>query len=585
MAVFKIFAALLAVSSSSALTIRNPPNDTAPSAVTCNGTLVGRYEPAYDTDYFLGIPYAQPPVGDLRFRTPRSLNESWTDTRNATEYSPQCIGYGMDTWSQGNYVSEDCLTLNVVRTAGASEGDKLPVLVWFHGGGLVMGGSSDRRYNQSFIVQQATEAGMPIVAVSVNYRLSSWGFLYGKEIQEEGNAMNGFRDARLALQWIQENIQAFGGDPTRVTIQGESAGGTIVASQLLAYKGRDDKLFAHAIAESGNPAGLRALPTVDDWEPVIARISDAVGCANATSAVACLRTVPVEELNAVLNSTVAQGGGNGFVLDGDFMVEDPATQLNEGNFVHVPYLIGANSDEGTGFGPRQINTTEQFLAYITQSNGVDNATAQDLAILYPDIPNIGIPATLPGRPDASLGLQFKRSSALATDTSMMAPRRFATEMFAKYDVPVYSYRFNVVVNGGSYQYGVPHFQEVAFVFYNTEGYGYPQNGNPNPLGGPNRETYIRVAKQMTRMWISFANFGDPNMQLGVESEHWPVYTLDDPQNFVFEQNVSSHPEPDTFRAEGIKYLSNLILARAGKDCESLVACGVSNTGDELYLEE
>jgi len=448
-----------------------------------------------------------------------------------------------------------------------------------------MGGSSDRRYNQSFIVQQATEAGMPIVAVSVNYRLSSWGFLYGKEIQEEGNAMNGFRDARVALQWIQENIQAFGGDPTRVTIQGESAGGTIVASQLLAYKGRDDKLFAHAIAESGNPAGLRALPTVDDWEPVIARISDAVGCANATSAVACLRTVPVEELNAVLNSTVAQGGGNGFVLDGDFMVEDPATQLNEGNFVHVPYLIGANSDEGTGFGPRQINTTEQFLAYITQSNGVDNATAQDLAILYPDIPNIGIPATLPGRPDASLGLQFKRSSALATDTSMMAPRRFATEMFAKYDVPVYSYRFNVVVNGGSYQYGVPHFQEVAFVFYNTEGYGYPQNGNPNPLGGPNRETYIRVAKQMTRMWISFANFGDPNMQLGVESEHWPVYTLDDPQNFVFEQNVSSHPEPDTFRAEGIKYLSNLILARAGKDCESLVACGVSNTGDELYLEE
>ena len=225
MAVSKIFAALIAVSGSFALTIRNPSNTTAPSAVTRNGTLVGRYEPAYDTDYFLGIPYAQPPVGDLRFRTPRSLNESWTGTRNATEYSPQCIGYGMDTWSQGNYVSEDCLTLNVIRTGGTSEGEKLPVMVWFHGGGLVMGGSSDRRYNQSFIVQQATEAGMPILAVSVNYRLSSWGFLYGKEIQEEGNAMNGFRDARLSLQWIQENIQAFGGDPDRVTIYGESAGG------------------------------------------------------------------------------------------------------------------------------------------------------------------------------------------------------------------------------------------------------------------------------------------------------------------------------------------------------------------------
>jgi len=232
MALSKIFVSLLATSGSLALVIRDEPTNNAPSAVTKNGTLLGRYEPAYDTDYFLGIPYAQPPVGDLRFRAPRSLNESWSGTRNATEYSPQCIGYGMDTWSQGNYVSEDCLTLNVIRTCGAAEGDKLPVLVWFHGGGLVMGGSSDRRYNQSFIVEQATEAGMPILAVSVNYRLSSWGFLYGKEIQEEGNAMNGFRDARLALQWIQENIHAFGGDPARVTIQGESAGGTFLAALL-----------------------------------------------------------------------------------------------------------------------------------------------------------------------------------------------------------------------------------------------------------------------------------------------------------------------------------------------------------------
>ena len=129
MAVSKIFTALLAVSASSALTIRNTPNRTPPSATTKNGTYVGRYEPAYDTDYFLGIPFAQPPLDDLRFRTPRSLNESWSGTRNATEYSPQCIGYGMDTWSQGNYVSEDCLTLNVVRTA--DYWDKLPGQRWY----------------------------------------------------------------------------------------------------------------------------------------------------------------------------------------------------------------------------------------------------------------------------------------------------------------------------------------------------------------------------------------------------------------------------------------------------------------------
>lgn len=199
---------LLAASATSAVVSRRGD---APTAKTQNGTYHGVYNPTYDTDYFLGVPFAQPPIGDLRFRIPQSLNESWTDSRNATEYGYQCIGYGRDTWSQGNYVSEDCLTLNVVRPSkAASEGQKMPVLVWIHGGGLVMGGSSDRRYNQSFIAQQSADAGMPIVAVSINYRLASWGFLYGKEIQDSGNTMLGFRDQRLALEWIQENIDAFG---------------------------------------------------------------------------------------------------------------------------------------------------------------------------------------------------------------------------------------------------------------------------------------------------------------------------------------------------------------------------------------
>jgi len=458
MAISKLFAALLAVSAGSALTIRNKHERTPPSATTKNGTYIGRYEPAYDTDYFLGMPFAQPPVGDLRFRTPKSLNESWSGTRNATEYSPQCIGYGMDTWSQGNYISEDCLTLNVVRTA--NDWVNLPVLVWFHGGGLVMGGSSDRRYNQSFIVQQATEAGMPIVAVSVNYRLSSWGFLYGNEIQEEGSTMNGFRDTRLALHWIKENIAAFGGDPSRVTIQGESAGGSIVSANLLAYNGRDDDIFHGAIAESGPPAGINALPTVQDWEPYIANVSSQVGCADADSMLACLRTVPWKELSDVFNST--RGARAGIVIDGDFIVDAPATQLDRGDFVPVPFLIGSNSDEGIS--SARINTTEQFLNNIITSYRVDNGTAQDLAILYPDIPAIGLPATLPGRPDTSRGLQLKRVSALATDVGQGAPRRLAVQMWAKHGVPSYSYRFNVIVNGLDASIGVPHFQEVAFVF-------------------------------------------------------------------------------------------------------------------------
>lgn len=200
-----------------------------------------------------------------------------------------------------------------------------------------MGGSADHRYNQSFIVQQSAEAGMPILAVSINYRLSSWGFLYGKEIQDSGNTMLGFRDQRLALHWVQENIAAFGGDPNRVTIQGESSGGTSVAAQLLAYNGRDDKLFAGAIAESGNIAGVGAYPTVEDWEPVVANISRAVGCNNGSEGVLeCLRHVPTKEMNSVLNSTLTTGASFGFVIDNDLIVAPASEQLEQGAFVHVP---------------------------------------------------------------------------------------------------------------------------------------------------------------------------------------------------------------------------------------------------------
>lgn len=308
-----------------------------------------------------------------------------------------------------------------------------------------MGGSGDHRYNQTFLVQQSAEAGMPIVAVSINYRLSSWGFLYGKAIQDSGNTMNGFRDQRLALQWVQENIDAFGGDPSRVTIQGESSGGTSVGAQLLAYNGRDDGLFTGAIAESGNPVSLNPYPTVEDWEPVIANISKGTGCSNATDLLTCLRAVPVEKMNDVINSTATEGAAYGPVIDHDMIVAPAATQLQQGSFVHVPYLLGTNSDEGTGFGPQQINSTTQMIEVIKEEESLDRATAQDLAILYPDIPAIGIPETFPGRPNGTFGSQFKRTSALFGDLGMQAPRRWSAQQWVKNGATAYTYRFNVVV--------------------------------------------------------------------------------------------------------------------------------------------
>jgi carboxylesterase type B len=406
-----------------------------PTVHVKNGTYTGYHAAAYGTDNFLGMPYSQPPVGELRFRVPQSLNSTWSGSKNATEYSPECIGYGKDTWSQGNYVSEDCLTLNVIKPAGSCE--KLPVLVWIHGGGLVMGGSGDHRYNQSFIVQQSTEAGMPIIAVSINYRLSSWGFLYGREIQESGNTMNGFRDQRLALRWIHENIAAFGGDPGRVTIQGESSGGTSVGAQLLAYNGRNDNLFHGAIAESGAPVGPGPDFDVADWEPVIANISRATGCTGSGSVLDCLRKVPVDQLNAVINSTVTRAARYGPVIDGDWFTQTASEALAKGDFLKVPYIIGVNEAEGVGFGPRQINTTQEIMDYIV-SSGYDNATAHDIAILYPDIPAIGVPDTLYGRPNATIGLQYKRSNAIAQDMSMNAARRLTAHWWARHGAKSYT---------------------------------------------------------------------------------------------------------------------------------------------------
>lgn len=177
-----------------------------------NGTYTGVYSPEYDQDYFLGMPYAQPPVDDLRFRNPQSVDTAWHGARAADEYSPACVGYGP---SQIGYeMSEDCLYLNVVRPAGIGPEQDLPVIVWIHGGGFVQGSGVDLRYNMSFIVQQSQEMQQPILAVTLNYRLSAFGFLQGYDVEGADPTTGGnwgIRDQRLALHWIQENIGAFGG--------------------------------------------------------------------------------------------------------------------------------------------------------------------------------------------------------------------------------------------------------------------------------------------------------------------------------------------------------------------------------------
>jgi carboxylesterase type B len=200
---------ILVCSATVALTQDPQKTPGVPTASVLNGTYTGVHSSSYGQDFFLGVPFAQPPVGDLRFRTPLPLNKTWTSPRQATTYSAACVGYGGD---DANYpaLSEDCLYLNVVRPSGFT-GRSLPVGFWIHGGGYYMGSSLDPRYNLSAIVQRSVAIGRPFIGVSINYRLSAWGFISSQEVLQSGQTNLGLRDQRIALQWVQENIAAFGG--------------------------------------------------------------------------------------------------------------------------------------------------------------------------------------------------------------------------------------------------------------------------------------------------------------------------------------------------------------------------------------
>ncbi|KAE9045073.1 hypothetical protein PR003_g11229 [Phytophthora rubi] len=531
-----------------------------PTATIKNGSYYGLYQEAYDQHLFLGMPYAQPPVGDLRFRVPQSPNSTWTDVKNATEYSPECYGYGSDQWVLGNVISEDCLTINVVRPSNVSEGGDLPVGVWIHGGGFYEGGSRDPRYNLSYIVSEAAEAGKPFIGVSFNYRLQAFGFLWGTAVKEAGVTNLGFRDQRLALHWVQENIAAFGGDATKVTIWGESAGARGVSYQLIAYGGRDDGLFRGAVMQSGSPVKYipGAYTNASDWDVYYNNITAAANCSAAADTLACLRLVPVETLSAILNSSVASSASWGPAVDGDYVEDTGPALLSEGKFVRVPILLGTNNDEGTAFGKTGIDTTEEFFEYLVRTKGYDQAKANLLLELYPDIPEIGIPGTLHGRPgnDTSYGAMYKRVSAYAGDSTMHAPRRYMSEIWAANGLPSYSYRFNVLPAGISQYIGSTHFQEVAFVFYNLDGNGYNNSVATDPfLDKP--DSYKQLARVMTRMWASFIVDQSPNNN-GVTDVEWPQYSLDDPQNIVFDANMTdlAYIESDLFRAEAIAYMIN-----------------------------
>ncbi|KAF7548327.1 hypothetical protein G7046_g8710 [Stylonectria norvegica] len=549
---------LLAVSYSNVLaaSCRGPP-----TVDVLNGTYTGEYYAKLDQDIWRGIPYAQPPVGDLRLEIPHSLNTTWKGSKNATVFSPSCVGDLDNAVVDGKVVvSEDCLTLNVVRPGGYDSGDKLPVVIWIHGGGFREGGSSTQLYNQSWIVHQSIRQETPIIAVSINYRLGAFGWLWSEELEARGAGNVGLRDQRLAMRWVQENIAAFGGDPSKVTIQGESAGAVSVGYHLVTHGGRDDGLFRAAIAESGTPASYKYYQNASSWQPFWDAVANSTNCSGASDKLSCFKSIPVANLSqAFIDNAPNENPWTPFI-DGDMITQSSTTSMKQGKFLKVPVICGTNFDEGTAFGKRNINTTEQFKKSIslttTGGTNISDATADIIMALYPDIPAIGIPATFHGRPsaDSGFGTMWKRVASYTGDQQLHSSRRLTARSWAKSNTSLYSYHFNVLPGGSNPLVGVTHGVEQAFVFYDIMGLGALARNSTNPFAGE-PATYKQVAGLMTMMWVNFVNDMNPTSQ-AIPGVEWPSYELDDPQNLVFDANVTnlSYLEGDYYRAEAIEFI-------------------------------
>lgn len=429
-------------------------------------------------EQFPGVPFALPPTGSLRLKPPQPITTA-IGNYEATSNGPACpqfffsdnaglngliptaeLGLLIDTplFQVATDQSEDCLYLNIHRPAGTNSTSKLPVLFWIFGGGFELGWNS--MYDGVPWVQASLNLNQPIIMVTVNYRVAGFGFLGGSEILQDGSANLGLLDQRLGLQWVAENIEAFGGDPTKVTIWGESAGAISVCDHMLAYNGDNtfngQALFRGAIMNSGSiiPADPVDCPKAQN---VYDNVVSAAGCSSSSDTLECLRSAPYETFLNASNSVPGLLSYQSVSLaylprpDGTFLTESPDVLAENGQFASVPFIIGDQEDEGTLFALFQSNITSnaELLDYFSFYYFNDATTAQieNLTSFY----NINTD----GSPFRTGDLNnwypmYKILAAIFGDLTFTLTRRAFLEANSVLhpDVPSWSYL-------SSYDYGTP----------------------------------------------------------------------------------------------------------------------------------
>ncbi len=453
-----------------------------PTVATTGGLVQGA--PNAAGDQFLGIPYAAPPVGPLRWRPPQPA-QPWQGVRQATAFAPHCAQPGSAVGGDAS-TSEDCLYLNVFTPSHLN--GHLPVMVWIHGGGLVTGASD--LYNPTHLVRDGA------VVVTINYRLGALGFLAHPALTDAPNGASGdfgLMDQQAALRWVQRNIARFGGDAHDVTIFGESAGGLSVFSQLASLGAHG--LFEKAIAESGayNPTQT----SLADAETAGKAFATQVGCADQTAA--CLRSVPV--------TTILADEASGYTpdIDGRVLVRSLSTAFATGQFNRVPIVDGTNHDEWRLF--VAINTLEgnpvtaaNYLSQIEGTLGVTPAQAATIAAEYP----------LSAYPSPPIAL-----GAVGTDAIFACNALGFDSTLSKF-VPTFAYEFNdpnppLLTPPVNFPLGDFHASELAYVFNTADA-----PASPGLDAGQ-----LRLADTMQRYWTSFARDGSPN---SISTPFWPLFS-------------------------------------------------------------
>ncbi|RNI31333.1 carboxylesterase/lipase family protein [Rufibacter latericius] len=349
---------------------------------TANGILEGTLEKS-GIRSFKGVPFGAPPVGNLRWREPQPV-KNWQGVRKATQFGPRAMQLPVfgDMNFRSNGVSEDCLYLNVWTPAKTGK-EKLPVLVYFYGGGFIAGDGSEPRYDGESMAQKG------MVAITVNYRLGVFGFFSHPELSKEspykGSGNYGFLDQAAALKWVKANIAAFGGDPNRVTIAGESAGSMSVSAQMASPLSRN--LIAGAIGESGAlvNSGFDPVPLAEGEQNGV-KFATSIGAPS----LAQLRAMDAQQL---LNEAGKPGMGR-FVptIDGYFFPKSPAAIFAAGEQAKVPLLAGWNSEEMTYralFG-QEAPTKENYTKLVQKLYGprAEDVLKQYNAATDADVPQV-----------------------------------------------------------------------------------------------------------------------------------------------------------------------------------------------------